>query len=623
MWASLWILNVAITPFFSSTSVSAANPIVIAGNAEWPNQALSMRYNPSHNAVWGTAIDSDINWTFDTHGDKPFTDVIVVNGVAYFGSMNNRIYALNAVTGQKLWEFTANNWIMTDPVIADGKLFAGSGNRFFQNKHLRGTGPNSLYALDAKTGQKLWEYAVPGEAMPTPVYNNGTVYFTTGDRTMYALNADTGKLKFKIQTASYFSMSSPALDNNLLFVGGAKPFAMYAFDVTNQKLAWQHIFSDVYLGMDDCSPALDNNTLFTEGITDSDTNGTNPPPRAELLALDEQTGAVKWNFNMGPGLLIDDNKCGTPVVKNGIVYASSPVTKKFYAVSEATGQLLWSYNIGASSRGASIILDNYLILGDMQGNIQVLELANGKLIGKKSLGGSFSPDGPSLFNGTIYAANQNGKVYAFSLFSVIKSSLLSPRPATLPVQVNTVYFPQTGHTLSGSFLPYWQQQGGLSQYGYPITEPFQQFQMETGQTYLVQYFERARFELHPELTTASNQIELGLLGTTAIKTRLQEKPFIPLSQAPPTVNGTTSLFFKPTEHSLSGDFLKYWQANGGLARYGYPLSEPFREVSSTDGKSYTVQYFERARFELHPELVGAAYPVELGQLGHQVLAKAP
>ena len=53
-----------------------------------------------------------------------------------------------------------------------------------------------------------------------------------------------------------------------------------------------------------------------------------------------------------------------------------------------------------------------------------------------------------------------------------------------------------------------------------------------------------------------------------------------------------------------------------------PLSEQFHEVSATDGKTYTVQYFERNRFELHPEKA-APYEVELGLLGVQQYKTTP
>jgi hypothetical protein len=52
---------------------------------------------------------------------------------------------------------------------------------------------------------------------------------------------------------------------------------------------------------------------------------------------------------------------------------------------------------------------------------------------------------------------------------------------------------------------------------------------------------------------------------------------------------------------VGGIFLQYWNSHGGLAQQGYPISNEFMEQSALDGKTYKVQYFERAVFELHPE----------------------
>jgi peptide/nickel transport system substrate-binding protein len=82
------------------------------------------------------------------------------------------------------------------------------------------------------------------------------------------------------------------------------------------------------------------------------------------------------------------------------------------------------------------------------------------------------------------------------------------------------------------------------------------------------------------------------------------------------------VWFQETRHSVSGKILEYWNRYGGLAQFGFPLSEQFEEVSATDGKTYTVQYFERNRFELHPEKA-APYEVELGLLGVQQYKQTP
>src|SRR5438477_60981 len=79
--------------------------------------------------------------------------------------------------------------------------------------------------------------------------------------------------------------------------------------------------------------------------------------------------------------------------------------------------------------------------------------------------------------------------------------------------------------------------------------------------------------------------------------------------------------FPETGHAVGGKFRAYWERHGGLAQQGYPLSDEFTEVSALNGQPYTVQYFERAVFELHPENASPG-DVLLSQLGtfryHQV-----
>src|SRR4051794_5759039 len=70
---------------------------------------------------------------------------------------------------------------------------------------------------------------------------------------------------------------------------------------------------------------------------------------------------------------------------------------------------------------------------------------------------------------------------------------------------------------------------------------------------------------------------------------------------PPTFAQQDRVTFPETGKTVSGRFLEYWRTHGGLPQQGYPLSEEMQERSDTDGKLYTVQYFERAVFELHPD----------------------
>jgi hypothetical protein len=174
----------------------------------------------------------------------------------------------------------------------------------------------------------------------------------------------------------------------------------------------------------------------------------------------------------------------------------------------------------------------------------------------------------------------------------------------------TLYFNETGHNLGGRFRAYWEKYGGLAINGLPISEEFN----ENGR--VVQYFERTRYEYHPENAGTKYEVLLGLLGRTMTAGREKEAPFQPINSFP---NSNDRVYFTATGHSLAYGFKTYWDRNGGLAQFGYPITEEFKERNPTDGKTYTVQYFERARFEYHPEFAGTKYEVLLGHLGWQLV----
>lgn len=196
---------------------------------------------------------------------------------------------------------------------------------------------------------------------------------------------------------------------------------------------------------------------------------------------------------------------------------------------------------------------------------------------------------------------------ASTLYSVASSvydeqgiQAVVPGPSAIS-EGNSRYFTQTAHFLRGAFLHYWETHGRTPILGVPITEPI----VEDGLT--VQYLERARMEWHPEISSDPDQaILLTRLGVAA--SEQSGYRFSPIASGTDTF---TSHFFRETGHNLSNAFLLYWQKNGGLEVFGYPISEEFAEVTVSDGKTYTVQYFERNRFEWHPE----AKPQDNIQLG--------
>ena len=186
-------------------------------------------------------------------------------------------------------------------------------------------------------------------------------------------------------------------------------------------------------------------------------------------------------------------------------------------------------------------------------------------------------------------------LHIMSALALLVAALPLAGGAPAVAQGGSRTFPETGKTVKGRFLQYWNERGGLAQQGFPISDEMSEKSDTDGKTYTVQYFERAVFELHPENRTP-NDVLLSLLG---VFTWNRIHPNGAPDQKPNTSAG--SVAFPQTGKRLGGRFLEYWNANGGLAQQGYPISDEFQERSRVDGKTYTVQYFERAVFELHTE----------------------
>src|SRR3954447_17980085 len=80
----------------------------------------------------------------------------------------------------------------------------------------------------------------------------------------------------------------------------------------------------------------------------------------------------------------------------------------------------------------------------------------------------------------------------------------------------------------------------------------------------------------------------------------------------PVAAAEGSRFFPETGKTVNGKFLDYWESHGGLSIFGYPITDAQNEVDPISGKTYLAQWFERERFELHPENAGTPYEVLLG-----------
>jgi hypothetical protein len=223
-------------------------------------------------------------------------------------------------------------------------------------------------------------------------------------------------------------------------------------------------------------------------------------------------------------------------------------------------------------------------------------------------------------------------IKALTLLLLALAMLPMARPATVAAGDERC-FPQTGQCISGRFREYWEQNGGLSIFGYPITPARNEVNADTGQTYLTQWFERNRFELHPE-NAAPYDVLLGRLGADRLA-RIGRNWQAEGREAGPREG---CLWFAQTGHNVCDQapqggqaadrgFMSYWRTAGlsdprldaygrSLALHGLPLTEARMETNSSGDRVLT-QWFERGRMEWHPNNP-SGFRVLLGLLGNEL-----
>ncbi len=156
-----------------------------------------------------------------------------------------------------------------------------------------------------------------------------------------------------------------------------------------------------------------------------------------------------------------------------------------------------------------------------------------------------------------------------------------------------------------AFSSYWERNGGLAVFGYPISPALPE-ETESGLR-IVQHFERYRLELHPDAPPPYT-VQLGRIGAD----RLAQLGRGPAAEVQPEPPGC--MWFAATRHSVCEPFLTYWRTHGldlgdpgisereSLALLGLPLTEASPETNSS-GHQIPTQWFERARLEQHPSAV--------------------
>ena len=183
----------------------------------------------------------------------------VVSGVLYAGSEFDGFKAIDTATGAIKWTFASGLIVNSSPTIANGVVYVGASS-FGSSKD-----NDKLYALDAQTGVKKWEFKTPdgGPDYSSPIVSGGIVYIGAGG-TLYAVDAASGTQKWAAKPAGGLIFSSPVVAEGVAYLGIDKK--LYAFDATTGTKKWEY---DTGRTIDYSSPCVvaKDGTVYHAGIS--------------------------------------------------------------------------------------------------------------------------------------------------------------------------------------------------------------------------------------------------------------------------------------------------------------------------------------------------------------------
>lgn len=418
-------------------ALTASTLVYAGGPTEW----RQYRMHPSHNAVFddgGKPLPS----AFYRTGDQVRANPVIIGDRLFIGNhLTGGMFAFDANTTKPLWHDDnpwfrhAPNWIHSDMVFVNGRIYVGYGNRVFESATVRGTGESGVLAVDPNTGKTIWNHRTVGEVMPTPAYWQGSLYIATGGAELIALDPSDGHVRWQLKLPGWVSMSSPSVQDGMLYVGAMN--SVVGVDLRQRKIRWTY---HANLTFTDVPPAVapDGTVIITgmqaRSAAKPEDRKRYPHARGYLqfiYAFDGQTGKLRWKRLLGAGAVQDDNTSGNPTIAHGRVYVGSPYTHSLFAYAVDSGKRLWEFPVGAKIKGAPAVKDGVVYFGDTNGFLHAVEAesgemlrrADGREIGKLKLGGSknaaktvaLAPGGPVIINQDIYVGSQDGFVYRVSI----------------------------------------------------------------------------------------------------------------------------------------------------------------------------------------------------------------
>jgi outer membrane protein assembly factor BamB len=322
-------------------------------------------------------------WSFTARG--PVQAIAVHGGTVYAGTASNQVYALNAVTGQPVWQRSTTREF-NDTMAAAGHAV-----------YIADATDSGAYALDAATGRQLW--SVPTQGGPLGlVVTGGVVYLgcpakstTTGG--VSALSAASGGLLWSAEFGPVSDVTGGlAVDNGTVYATSSNG-EIFAYDAASGNKRWRISGKNITFGT---PPVVANGVLYVGGTASGDTKAT------ALYAIRAATGHQLWQQPTGVSQFPPDL-----AVAGGVVYAAFTRSSAqggpgdLTALHAATGQPLWKVPVASGAYPAPAVAAGVVYNGSNDGALTARQAGTGRKLWGFSAADGLGTD-VGLAGGALY-----------------------------------------------------------------------------------------------------------------------------------------------------------------------------------------------------------------------------
>ena len=366
-----------------------------SGSGEWAMYA----HDPAHTSSVGSQnVQPGKVKVIFTAGGAINSSPVVASGVICFGCTDRKLYALDATTGDKLWDFETGGWIESSPAIHNGTVYFGSND-------------GKLYALDLKTGKEKWQFKTRYAVKSTPAVAGGKVIFGSTDYRLYALNEDNGKKIWSFNSQNWL-VSSPVIYNGIVCIGSLDGF-LYTFNVNDGRVRLKFdtssSISNSALAAGSVFYFVDYNKLYAVNA-----NSRNWPRENELIPYWRTAYIYGW-APKPPGasgflwmVPFEDPMNGSPVLTGKDIIINTG--DKLNSVDISQHKLTWTFQRQGAKLTSPSLADGLLYAGSSDGYVFALDVLTGGKHWEVNVGEKLAST-PIVAEGKIFLVAPSGRLY--------------------------------------------------------------------------------------------------------------------------------------------------------------------------------------------------------------------